>query len=140
MHYFEIGDDDRYFLNEIKFSLNKDNIFVQNRPLSLEETVLEYKGANFNIGMRFHSVVLQTIASGKNYVLDYTQPKIGKISGFLNDIDLDNFYASRYASLQEGLDINMSSFFKTHSEGFLYREDHLSDSLKRYENALELLK
>jgi len=34
-----------------------------------------YSDAHFNIGMRFHSVVLQTISSNKNYVLDSTEPK-----------------------------------------------------------------
>lgn len=101
MHYFHIGDDDRYFLNEIKFKLGKENIHVQNEPLSLEETVRVYSNAKFNIGMRFHSVVLQTIVSGKNFILDYTQPKKGKISGFVDDIDQSGFYDKRYICLQE---------------------------------------
>lgn len=101
MHYFHIGDDDRYFLNEIKFKLDKDNLRVQNEPLSLEETVSVYSNAKFNIGMRFHSVVLQTISSGKNFILDYTQPKKGKISGFIGDIDKSGFYEQRYICLQD---------------------------------------
>ncbi|MBD3842305.1 MAG: polysaccharide pyruvyl transferase family protein [Campylobacterales bacterium] len=101
MHYFHIGDDDRYFLNEIKFKLGRDNLRVQNETLSLEETVKVYTNAKFNIGMRFHSVVLQTISSGKNYILDYTQPKKGKISGFIGDIDKSGFYEQRYICLQD---------------------------------------
>jgi polysaccharide pyruvyl transferase WcaK-like protein len=101
MHYFHIGDDDRYFLNEIKFKIGKDNLRVQNEPLSLEETVRVYSNAKFNIGMRFHSVVLQTISSGKNFILDYTQPKKGKISGFIGDLDQSGFYDQRYICLQE---------------------------------------
>ncbi|VAX10886.1 hypothetical protein MNBD_GAMMA26-804 [hydrothermal vent metagenome] len=101
MHYFHIGGDDREFLNRIALDLNRDNITVQNSNLSLIDTMEVYANAYFNIGMRFHSVVLQTISSGKNFVFDYTEPKKGKISGFLHDIDGDHFYADRYISLHE---------------------------------------
>ena len=101
MHYFYIGGDDRVFLNSIAFELGLENIEVQNANLTLKETIKIYQNAYFNVGMRFHSVVLQTISSGKNYVLDYTEPKKGKIFGFLQDIDKDEFYKSRYISLQE---------------------------------------
>lgn len=101
MHYFYIGNDDRVFLNSIAMDLKLENIKVQNANLTLKETIEVYQNAYFNIGMRFHSVVLQTIASGKNYVLDYTEPKKGKIYGFLSDIDKVSFYESRYISLQE---------------------------------------
>lgn len=101
MHYFHVGGDDRIFLNSIAMYLKLDNIKVQNSNLTLKETIEVYQNAYFNIGMRFHSVVLQTVVSGKNYVLDYTEPKKGKIYGFLNDIDKVNFYKKRYISLQE---------------------------------------
>lgn len=101
MHYFYIGGDDRVFLNSIAFELGLENIEVQNANLTLKETIKIYQNAYFNVGMRFHSVVLQTISSGKNYVLDYTEPKKGKIFGFLQDIDKDEFYKNRYISLQE---------------------------------------
>lgn len=101
MHYFHIGGDDRIFLNKITFELSLENIEVQNANLTLKETIKIYQNAYFNVGMRFHSVVLQTISSGKNYVLDYTEPKKGKIFGFLQDIDKDEFYKNRYISLQE---------------------------------------
>jgi len=100
MHYFHVGEDDRSFLNAIALELNQDNIYVQNEVLTLEETMNMYQNAYFNVGMRFHSVVLQTIVNGKNYVLDYTEPKRGKISGFLQDIDTKDFYLKRYMALQ----------------------------------------
>lgn len=101
MHYFHIGNDDRVFLNAIAQELKLENIKVQNPNLTLEETITVYQNASFCVGMRFHSVVLQTIVSGRNYVLDYTEPKKGKIFGFLADVDKNNFYTSRYLSLQE---------------------------------------
>jgi polysaccharide pyruvyl transferase WcaK-like protein len=101
MHYFYIGNDDRVFLNSIAMGLKLENIKVQNQNLTLKETIGVYQNAYFNVGMRFHSVVLQTLSSGKNYVLDYTEPKKGKINGFLKDIDTVGFYDCRYISLQE---------------------------------------
>jgi hypothetical protein len=59
-----------------------------------------YQKAYFNIGMRFHAVVLQTLINGHNFVLDYTEPRKGKISGFLHDINQFDLYAERYISLQ----------------------------------------
>jgi polysaccharide pyruvyl transferase WcaK-like protein len=100
MHYFHVGGDDRQFLNRIKMELNKENIQVQNQNLSLKETMKVFQNARFCVGMRFHAVVLQTILNGKNFILDYTEPGKGKISGFLNDIDAVPFYNKRYWSLQ----------------------------------------
>jgi hypothetical protein len=51
--------------------------------------------------MRFHSVLLQTIVNGSNYILDYTEIKKGKIVGFVNDIDNDGFYNNRCIHLQK---------------------------------------
>ncbi|MBK3518009.1 polysaccharide pyruvyl transferase family protein [Carboxylicivirga marina] len=108
MHYFHKGTDDRVFLNKIAFDLKLDNINVQNPTLTLSETMEVYQQADINIGMRFHSVVLQTIVSGKNFVLDYTEPYKGKISGFINDIDCNSFYADRYLNLQsDDIDANI---------------------------------
>lgn len=142
MHYFEVGDDDRYFLNEIKFSLDKKNIFVQNRPLSLEETIVAFKHSRLNFGMRFHSVVLQTIVSGRNYILDYTQPKVGKIAGFLNNIDLDGFYIDRCISLQQSTEkeVDLTKFLFRNEMPFVYDVELINKSFNEYGNALNLLK
>lgn len=101
MHFFHIGNDDRMFLNNIAMDLSLENIKVQNPSLTLKETIEVYQNAYFNVGMRYHAVVLQTITNGKNYILDYTEPKKGKIYGFLKDIDKIGFFDSRYISLQE---------------------------------------
>lgn len=101
MHYFHVGNDDREFLNTLAMEIDADNIKVQNVPLTLKETMQVYSHAYYNIGMRFHSVVLQTVLSGKNFILDYTEPKRGKISGFIDDIDKKKFFKNRYVALQE---------------------------------------
>jgi polysaccharide pyruvyl transferase WcaK-like protein len=103
MHYFHIGDDDRVFFNEVMH--RKDfykKIDVQNDPLSLVETFQVFENAWVNIGMRFHSVVLQSLLKGNNYILDYTEPKIGKISGFVDLLsEKQEILENRYVCLQE---------------------------------------
>lgn len=99
MHTFYVGGDDRYTMNELAQEIKSDKIFVQNKPLSLEETISVYYNAQFCIGMRFHAVLLQTILNGKNYILDYTEPSKGKTIKFLEQFNLVNVYRDRYASL-----------------------------------------
>lgn len=102
MHYFHVGTDDRSFLNDLSIKLNKNNILVQNKPLTLSETMETFSNAAFNIGMRFHSVLLQTVLSGRNIALDYTEPSKGKIYGFLKMIGHNDFFNERrYINLQE---------------------------------------
>lgn len=139
MHYFHIGNDDREFLNKIRFELDKKNISVQNEPLSMVDTLQAYSQAKFNIGMRFHSVVLQTMVSGKNFVLDYTEPDKGKIAGFLNDIDSGGFYLDKYICLQSdeisSAKISASTFEKT----FLPEKKLIDSKLEIYTNCLKML-
>jgi polysaccharide pyruvyl transferase WcaK-like protein len=135
MHYFYIGNDDRVFLNSIALELNLENIKVQNPNLTLKETIEVYQNAYFNVGMRFHSVVLQTIASGRNYVLDYTEPKKGKIFGFLSDIDKNDFYKTRYISLQG--DTITADIIKDETEKFSYVKDDVLERLNVYIEKLQ---
>jgi len=130
MHYFHIGNDDRAFLNHIKFELQNKNIEVQNKNLTLKETIMLFQNAHFNIGMRFHSVVLQTIASGKNYILDYTQPRKGKISGFLQDIDIQGFYNDRYINLQ--IEEISNNILKNEDDIFLVNNTLIYDKVNVY--------
>ena len=130
MHYFHIGNDDRKFLNSIALELNLVNIKVQNENLSLKQTIEIFQNAHFNIGMRFHSIVLQTISSGKNYVLDYTEPNKGKTSGFLQDIDTKDFYADRYTSLQ--LDTPNINLIQNEDVNFHIEHEKLISALDIY--------
>lgn len=58
-----------------------------------------FANAKVCIGMRFHSVVLQTVLNGKIYIVDYTDPEKGKIIGMLKQINAVNQYRERYESL-----------------------------------------
>lgn len=101
MHYFSVGNDDRLFLHTLCMSDRRlSDVFVQNHPLSLLETIRKFYEADIAIGMRFHSVVFQTIVNGKNFVLDYTEPGKGKINGFMKDFFKNIDYQSRYSNLQ----------------------------------------
>lgn len=142
MHYFHIGGDDRDFLNTLALQLNQQNIEVQNRNLSLEQTMDVFHDASLNIGMRFHSVVFQTILSGKNIVLDYTEPRKGKISGFLKDIGGDLFYKSRYFNLQTlpdaghaAIGLNNPDIFQE----FSFNEEAVERKLEIYKTTLRTL-
>jgi len=137
MHYFHIGDDDRVFLNTICLELQLDNIKVKNSNLTLKETIEVFQNAYFNVGMRYHSVVLQTITSGKNYVLDYTEPKKGKIYGFLKDIDNCGFYRNRYISLQR--DHITANIMRNEKFKFMYDIQHVEQSMQIYINKLKEL-
>lgn len=119
-HYFVIGDDDRVFMNEIFFESSCKNIVVQNKPLTTVETFEVYQNAEFCVGMRFHSIIFQTLLNGNNYILDYTEPNKGKISGFLNEFDKDNFYDERYVNVQntkekEAIDFKINNL-KNHAK------------------------
>lgn len=101
MHYFAVGDDDRYFMNEIVLKLDRDNLYVQNQPLSLEETMHVFRNSKYCIGMRYHSVVFQTLLNGCNLILDYTDPQGGKIGNFLNVFGIFDAYKKSYCNLQK---------------------------------------
>lgn len=97
-----MGWDDRLFLNRICREVDSTNIIVYNKPLSLTDTMRVYSEADYCVGMRFHAVLLQTLLNGKNYVLDYTDPGIGKIIGLLGQLGLKEKVSRRYYSLMEG--------------------------------------
>lgn len=106
MHYFDVGGDDRDIMNKFAIEAGKKNLKVQNLPLNLEDTINAYRDSEICVGMRFHSVVLQTFANHNNFIIDYTQPNTGKTSGFLNELGeaqpaWQEFYQKRYINLQE---------------------------------------
>ena len=133
MHYFHIGNDDRQFLNIIKMDSIHENMKVQNKNLSLFETLRMYQCAFLNIGMRFHSVVLQTIVSGRNIILDYTEPQKGKIYGFIKDIDNFDFFHDKYFVLQK---INAIEQIDDFNGKFNFNQSRVDEKLSIYLKAL----
>ena len=100
MHYFSVGGDDRIYINQLVRRQKHDIFLVQNTPLNTEQTLHEFAATSCCIGMRFHSVVLQTILNGQNIILDYTDPNQGKIGGFLKQLNAFDFYANSYVNIQ----------------------------------------
>jgi polysaccharide pyruvyl transferase WcaK-like protein len=140
MSYFYLGCDDREFLNRIILQEELGNVVVQNRPLTLKSTMSVFQGAYFSIGMRFHSVVFQTILSGKNFILDYTEPRKGKIYGFIEDIDKGGFYKNRYSALQEKGAVGFENIEQNVNDIFPLDMENIDNLLYIYVSELKLLK
>ena len=115
MSYFHLGDDDRNYFDFLLSQVNNSSKYeIQWDPLTLEETMRTFQDAECSIGMRFHSVVLQSILCSNNYALDYSGFKTGKIWGFLSDVGRVGIDAewekSHYFALQNlsGSKINLT--------------------------------
>jgi polysaccharide pyruvyl transferase WcaK-like protein len=139
MSYFHLGCDDREFLNQIIFKEKLPNVTVQNKPLTLKNTMKIFQNSYFNIGMRFHSVVFQTILSGNNYILDYTEPRKGKIYGFIKDISKGDFYNTRYIVLQDGNNVEFEDMEQNIDKAFSFNDKNIENLLSIYVRELKLL-
>jgi polysaccharide pyruvyl transferase WcaK-like protein len=139
MHTFFIGGDDRYFLTKIVREANQNNVQVQQKPLNLYETYSVFRGAAACIGMRYHSVVFQTLLNGNNYILDYTDSRTGKIISFLEDIDKDGFYKDRYVNLKTSkTEFNSGKIIDAldRAPAFEYPKELFERSISSYRNTL----
>ena len=136
MHPFFIGGDDRVILNNIKEEVDLDNVSVEHEPLSLFETMEKYYHAKICVGMRFHSIVLQTFLNGNNYILDYTDSLTGKIIGFINQLNLNKFYSKKYCSLYEknnqlNIDLGDNSRYIYSTEVVVEAQNHYLSALSK---------
>lgn len=102
MHTFFAGGDDRIFLNDIKKQVQKGNVTLVNVPQGLYDTYRMFAEAQACVGMRYHSVVMQTILNGNNFIIDYTvNQKGGKIESFISETDEKGFYNKRKISIND---------------------------------------
>ena len=137
MHYFQIGGDDRIILGRIHRLLECSQVRVVHEPQSLKQTMDLYYHADMCIGMRFHSVVLQTILNGRNYIIDYTDPQTGKIVGMMRQLRIEEKYADRYYSLQSSgpmPKMNVNSLVR-----YQYDKRTIDDEKQVYLNVLRQL-
>lgn len=130
MHNFYIGGDDRIFLSKVAKAVSSDRVKVMQSPMSLQETMREYHRASYCVGMRFHSIVLQTALNGRNYIVDYTNPQNGKIIGMMKKIGMEETYKYRYYSLHSSTDAPSICLEKISS--FHLPERYISDALDEY--------
>lgn len=102
MNYCDSGGDDRKIMNAFRFQSSNIHFQVQNEPLNTFQTMQVFRNAWGCAGMRFHSVVFQTILNGNNLILDYTDAGTGKIGNFLQQIQATEHYRDSYVNLLEG--------------------------------------
>lgn len=132
MHTFTVGGDDRYIQNRIAQDLQYDNITVIQKPLSLMQAYDLVSCAEGCIGMRYHSIVFQSFLNANNYILDYTDPKNGKIKAFLDFIDTAGFYQSRYINILNSETLE----FSIGTKRFTYDENKYIESCNEYARIL----
>lgn len=117
MHTFFIGGDDRSFLQMIEHNVNIKDVDVMLQPMSLLDLLVLITNAEGCVGMRYHSVVLETLLNGNNLIIDYTKPRIGKIGSFIDGIEGWSFYKNRYYNYTKEESFNPSSFVKELESG-----------------------
>lgn len=127
MHSFFLGGDDRSYFAEMLMDRRINNVEIIFEPQSIYDLYETYSSAKGCIGMRYHAVVLQTVLNGNNIVLDYTEEKTGKISGFINGLNSD-FYSTRYINIEDPnwlSSINSEELLKS-TDKFVYSADSQS--------------
>lgn len=132
MHTFFWGGDDRAFFVELLYNHKIENVFVKYEQQSLYDLYGCFSNAFGCVGMRYHSVVLQTILNGNNIILDYTEAKTGKISGFLEELDSD-FYSNRYINIDNFYGHDISGYISTikANERYDYKLNYM-DLIEKY--------
>ena len=133
MHTFFIGGDDRVFLNEVLNATDSNRVQTPSRPLSLFETYSLISNASICVGMRYHSVVLQTILNGNNYIINYTKKNTGKISAFVKSIDNSDFYYNRIYHINDKINY---PFFSFTDETFIHSWISSDSIVKKYRKEL----
>ncbi|MFZ5968928.1 MAG: polysaccharide pyruvyl transferase family protein [Bacillota bacterium] len=140
MHTFSVGGDDRYYLSKLIFRASSGNIKVLDKPMCLWELFELVYNSNACIGMRYHSVVFQSLLNGNNLIFDYTEASKGKISGFLDIINGKDFYYLRYINIQSlshEKTLNIESLLEENK--FNYPSDIFDRCQKTFCNNLKVL-
>lgn len=133
-HTFFLGGDDRYYNAILKHEFKKNSIFTYNYPLGVEDTLKVISGADICIGMRYHAVLFQMYANGNNYIIDYTKPDIGKMSGLLSMIPNRSFYQNRYLNLARW---DSDSEFTFNENKYEFPKGYMGTILNRYLDILD---
>lgn len=140
MHTFFVGGDDRKILTKLNNKVNQSNVSVIHKPMNIYELYNVYHKASACIGMRYHSIVMQTILNGNNVIIDYTNKYNGKVISFIDEIDKDKFYENRYINIKN-FDGNLDSILSTLKEKntFKFNSKVYEESLEFYKNKIEEL-
>lgn len=137
MHTFPIGGDDRLYLSQIKYKYLGDDAKVLHNPLNLHQMYSVYSKADICLGMRYHSIVMQTILNGNNYIINYTDSQTGKTIGFLKSLEnAEVYYKDRTINIRDSesdFDIFLSKM-DVSKERYTY---NLSDMTRKYMEFIE---
>lgn len=141
MHTFSVGGDDRKYYSILFNGVRNNSIHIIHEPLSLDDLYHTYKVSEFCVGMRYHSVVIQTILNGNNYIINYTDPLNGKTIGFLKEQDNMDFYNERIVNLQSSnVKCNLTKLLESISleKKYNYKESNMKkDYVKWISNVLK---
>lgn len=138
MHTFYVGKDDRKYMSRLALVTNSNKLEVLHKPLNLYELYEVYEKAQACIGMRYHSVVMQTLLNGNNYILDYTEKNKGKISGFISMLKNPDFYTDRYVNIVSDA-IDAEACLKVISKKKYYECAETENAIEQYCELLSLL-
>lgn len=137
MCYHHLGVDDRYYMNTLKDKLPKLDCVIQKKPLDLMETMKLFLDSKLALGMRFHSVVLQTLLAEDNIIFDYTGGVGGKINSFVTDIAPDGEMAMSMVDLQNNDQIKNK---KIQLSKFKPNEELINKKISVYKKIFEILR
>jgi polysaccharide pyruvyl transferase WcaK-like protein/MoaA/NifB/PqqE/SkfB family radical SAM enzyme len=106
MHYFPVGNDDRAYARRLAAAVNSNRLTIEYRPRLPEEILQAMATADFNICMRFHSVVFASTIEAPFAAIDYTAG--GKVHNYLTD----TAQSFRGITLEQVAQLDKSSFVK----------------------------
>lgn len=90
MHNFVVGGDDRDFYRNFVSTYYTEGEYKIEKKLSTVDSIIKaMKGAEFNLVMRYHSVLFANTIGNNFTAIDYTNG--GKIKGYLDDHDKGNY-------------------------------------------------
>ncbi|MDB3916498.1 polysaccharide pyruvyl transferase family protein [Alphaproteobacteria bacterium] len=137
MCYHHLGVDDRYYMRTLKKELPNLDCSIQKEPLNLLKTMQLFMASKVALGMRFHSVLLQTILAESNIIFDYTGGLGGKISNFVAEISLNDELLNCVLDLQQNYEFEFPSIS---SSNFRPNDKELCKKISIYNNLSTLLR
>lgn len=135
MCYHHLGVDDRYYMEILNNKLQNLDCSIQKKPLNLVETMQLFMASQLALGMRFHSVVLQTFLADSNIIFDYTGGVGGKISNFVTDVAPNGELLKCVFDLQQNSDLEYRPF-----NNFSPNYETLLNKISFYENLSTILR
>ena len=137
MSYHHLGVDDRYYMKSLMDIFPNVNCSIQKEPLTLMETMQIFLTSELALGMRFHSVVLQTLLSQNQLILDYTGGIGGKIRNFILDVSPEGELLESVIDIQNDAKLKDAA---TKPVSFTPSMDTLLEKIDIYQNISSILR